>query len=93
MASAVSTFTAQNMGARQYDRVSEGYSIIVKMMLLLSVTIAAAVILGGKSFILLFGVSEEVAGLGQSFLFMLSVFYPIFGMLNLFIGSYRAPAT
>ena len=86
MASAVSTFTAQNMGARQYDRVSEGYSISVKMMLLLSVTIAAAVILGGKSFILLFGVSEEVAGLGQSFLFMLSVFYPIFGMLNLFIG-------
>ena len=65
MASAVSTFTAQNMGARQYDRVSEGYSISVKMMLLLSVTIAAAVILGGKSFILLFGVSEEVAGLGQ----------------------------
>ena len=86
MASAVSTFTAQNMGARQYDRVSEGYSISVKMMLLLSVTIAAAVILGGKSFILLFGVSEEVAVLGQSFLFMLSVFYPIFGMLNLFIG-------
>ena len=86
MASAVSTFTAQNMGARQYDRVSEGYSISVKMMLLLSVTIAAAVILGGKSFILLFGVSEEVAGLGQNFLFMLSVFYPIFGMLNLFIG-------
>ena len=41
MASAVSTFTAQNMGARQYDRVSEGYSISVKMMLLLSVTIAA----------------------------------------------------
>ncbi len=48
MASAVSTFTAQNMGARQYDRVSEGYSISVKMMLLLSVTIAAAVILGRK---------------------------------------------
>ncbi|MFQ8823530.1 MAG: hypothetical protein ACLR8Q_01405 [[Ruminococcus] lactaris] len=24
--------------------------------------------------------------MGQSFLFMLSLFYPIFGMLNLFIG-------
>lgn len=86
MASAVSTFTAQNMGARQYKRVCEGYSAAIKMVLLLSVTIAGAVIICGKSFILLFGVSEEAANLGQSFLFMLSVFYPIFGLLNLYIG-------
>lgn len=86
VASAVSTFTAQNMGAGQYKRIQEGYSIGVKMMLALSVTIAGIVILFGKPFILLFGVSEEVANLGQSFLFMLSIFYPVFGMLNLFIG-------
>lgn len=86
MASAVSTFTAQNMGARKYKRVCEGYSAGIKMMLLLSVSIAGIVILSGKSFILLFGVSEEAAALGQSFLLMLSVFYPIFGLLNLYIG-------
>lgn len=86
VASALSTFTAQNMGAKQYGRVREGYSIGVKMMLIISITIAGIVILFGKSFILLFGVSEEVAALGQSFLFMLSVFYPLFGILNLFIG-------
>lgn len=86
MASAVSTFTAQNMGAKRFDRVKEGYSIGIKMMLILSVSIALVVILCGKSFILLFGVSEEVAVLGQSFLFMLSVFYPVFGFSNLFIG-------
>lgn len=86
MASAVSTFTAQNMGAKQFERVKEGYSVGIKMMLILSISIAAVVILCGKSFILLFGVSEEVAVLGQSFLFMLSVFYPVFGFSNLFIG-------
>lgn len=86
MASAVSTFTAQNMGAKQFDRVREGYKTGLKMILILSASIAALVILCGKSFILLFGVSEEVAVLGQSFLFMLSVFYPIFGLMNLFIG-------
>lgn len=86
MASAISTFTAQNLGAGQWDRVKKGYTLGIKMMLVLSVTIAAFVILFGRSFILLFGVSAEVARLGQSFLFMLSVFYPIFGLMNLFIG-------
>lgn len=86
MASAVSTFTAQNLGAGQKERIDKGYSIGVKLMLILSISIAAIVILCGKPFILLFGVSVEVAELGQSFLFMLSVFYPIFGLMNLFVG-------
>lgn len=86
MASAISTFTAQNAGAGQYERVREGYSLGLRMMLVISVTIAAIVVLFGKAFILLFGVSPEVADLGQKFLLMLSVFYPIFGLQNLFIG-------
>lgn len=86
MASAVSTFTAQNLGAGQKDRVKKGYALGAKMMLVLSVSIAAVVILLGKSFIMLFGVSVEVAELGQHFLLMLSIFYPVFGLLNLFVG-------
>ena len=86
MASAVSTFTAQNMGANQIGRVREGYSLGVKMMFLISLSITAVVVLFGKPFILLFGVSEAVADLGQSLLTMLSVFYPVFGLLNLFTG-------
>lgn len=86
MASAISTFTAQNMGAKQLSRVREGYALGVKMMLVISLSIAAIVVLFGKPFILLFGVSEAVADLGQSLLLMLSVFYPVFGLLNLFTG-------
>lgn len=86
MASAISTFTAQNMGARQYGRVREGYALGIKMMLIISLSIAAIVVLFGKPFILLFGVSEAVADLGQGLLLMLSVFYPVFGLLNLYTG-------
>lgn len=86
MASAVSTFTAQNMGAGFQDRVRDGYALGFRMMLGISVSIAFIVVLFGKPFILLFGVSREVALLGQQFLFMLSVFYPVFGLQNLFVG-------
>lgn len=86
MASALSTFTAQNMGAKEYGRVREGFSLGLKIMLVLSVSIAGIVVIFGKPFILLFGVSEEVADLGQSLLFMLSIFYPVFGLQNLFTG-------
>lgn len=86
MGMALSTFTAQNLGAKEYKRVREGFFSGIKLILPLTVLIAVIVILGGKFFIGLFGVSDATAALGHRFFKYSGVFYPLFALQNCFIG-------
>lgn len=86
MGTALSTFTAQNIGAKEHERVKKGFFTGVKLILPLTVLISVIVIIGGKFFIGLFGVSEATAALGHRFFKICAVFYPVFALENCFIG-------
>ena len=73
----VSNFTAQNMGARKYDRIRKGFSAGLKLVWLLSIPFSILYIGFGKYLLLLFMKQSSVNALltGRQFLWILSPFY------------------
>lgn len=73
----VSNFTAQNMGARKYDRIRKGFSAGLKLVWLLSIPFSILYIGFGKYLLLLFMKQSSVDALltGRQFLWILSPFY------------------
>lgn len=80
MSNALSSYTAQNTGAGDYERVKKGYvsamAIIAAVAAVFIVTLAVA----GKYLILLFADGEDAAGVvttGKKFLLFVAMGYPI----------------
>lgn len=73
----ISNFTAQNLGARKYDRIKLGFSAGLKLVWCLCVPFCAAYILFGKYLLLLFMEQSSATALmtGRYFLWILSPFY------------------
>lgn len=73
----VSNFTAQNMGARKYERIKEGFYAGLKLVWCLSVPFCILYIGFGKYLLLLFMEQSSVKALltGRQFLWILSPFY------------------
>lgn len=73
----VSNFTAQNMGARKYNRIRKGFSAGLKLVWLLSIPFSILYIGFGKYLLLLFMKQSSVDALltGRQFLWILSPFY------------------
>ena len=81
---AMSTFTAQNIGASQHERVREGYRASYPMIFLINVIIWAVIRLGGEPFLGLFleGGSGSVAmQTGLDYLNLVSMMYFLLGLL------------
>lgn len=86
VSSALSTFTAQNVGAKNRERVEKGFKVGAMIILPVSILTALIVVLGGSSFLYMFGVSDEVCYIGKTFLYTCSIFYIFFALHNLFVG-------
>lgn len=79
---AISIFVGQNVGADNMDRAKEGLKKGIIIILILAVAVTTIVITSGFHLMKLFGVSNEVAQIGQNFFYICGVFYPIFGLQN-----------
>lgn len=73
----ISNFSAQNLGARKYERIREGFRAGLKMIWLLCIPFFILYILFGKPLLLLFMKEGSAAALfsGRQFLWILSPFY------------------
>ena len=73
----MSNFSAQNLGARQYGRIRDGFRAGLKLVWCLCVPFCLIYILLGRYLLLLFMDQTSVSALttGQQFLWILSPFY------------------
>lgn len=73
----ISNFSAQNMGARQYERIREGFHAGIKMVWCLCVPFCILYLFFGKYLLLLFMEEDSAVALmtGRQFLWILSPFY------------------
>lgn len=73
----ISNFSAQNLGAHKYSRISEGFRAGLKMVWCLCVPFCVIYIFLGKYLLLLFMEQDATAALltGRQFLWILSPFY------------------
>lgn len=77
---AMSTFTGQNVGAEDLERVKKGRRVCLWMGVGVSVAIAAAVLLLRQPLISLFGVSDDGLRYGVSYLNILCPLLFLFGL-------------
>jgi len=82
----ISTLTSQNIGASRPARARQVLISGCKLMAAVSAVLTLIIILFGKYFILLFGVSTATAELGGAFFVRISSFYIIFGLASAMRG-------
>ena len=82
MGNAMSTFTAQNMGAGKIDRVKEGYRMCYVIVLTAGAVLCIMYQLAGGAFVSLFldSGSSEAYSVGLSYVKFLSFFYSFIGL-------------
>lgn len=89
---AMSTFVAQNMGAKQADRVGYGYKICIAMSAGIGMLVAVIIHFFGTAFIGLFMDSESsknAIAIGAEYLSIVSIFYFVMGTMNVTNGVLR----
>ncbi len=80
VSNAMSAFTAQNIGARNYERIKKGYRASVGIIMCIALTLTAAYTLFGDFFVNLFLKSDssvETLESGTVFLMVVAPFYPV----------------
>ena len=85
---AMSSYTAQNIGAKKEKRVMEGYKASLLMVLIFSVVITGIVYLFGPQLLGLFlnsGAEGSAMSYGLEYMKTVSVFYVLMGLL--FVGN------
>lgn len=85
---AMSSYTAQNIGAGKTDRVKQGYKASMLMVLIFSVVITVIIYLFGPSLLGLFlnqGAEGSAMGYGLKYMQTVSVFYVLMGFM--FVGN------
>lgn len=85
---AMSSFTAQNIGADKPERVMEGYKACLLMVVIFGLTITGIIFLFGPNLLGLFlnaGTAGSAMGYGLSYMKTVSVFYILMGFL--FVGN------
>ncbi|MCL2201893.1 MAG: MATE family efflux transporter, partial [Oscillospiraceae bacterium] len=91
---AVSTFVAQNMGARLEDRAIKGFKIATGYMLIASVVMTGVLMLLSSQVLSLFVAYDdpnylEIIGIGQNYMNIMVIFYFLFAFLFAFNGFFR----
>lgn len=84
VSNAMSTFTAQNIGAGHPERVRQGYKAALSMMAVIAIAVTGVLYLWGAQFVGLFvdsGVSQGVIDVGVQYLRVVSVFYLLMGVM------------
>lgn len=92
---AMSTYVAQNMGAKKPERIKMGYRICLIMAAGIGLMIAVILHFTGESFVGLFlnsDSSAEAISIGASYLGTVSMFYFVMGSMNVSNGVMRGAA-
>ena len=92
---AVSTYVAQNMGAKKPERISQGYRICLAMAAGIGIIIAVIFHFCGEQFVGLFMDSAKGAdaiAVGAQYLSIVSLFYFVMGIMNVSNGVLRGAA-
>ncbi|MCI8458311.1 MAG: MATE family efflux transporter [Clostridia bacterium] len=80
MSNALSSYTAQNTGAGDYERVKKGYPAALGIMAAVTVVFTAVLVFAGKYLVALFtdgNNDENVIDAGKKFLWFVAAGYPI----------------
>ena len=91
-ANAISSYTAQNIGAGKYDRVKEGLKAILFMVVVFSLIITLIIFLFGSQLLSLFldpGDTSGALSYGLSYMRTVSMFYILMGVLFVTNGVLR----
>ena len=91
-ANAMSSYTAQNIGADKYDRVNKGYRANIFMVFVFSITITGIIFLFGPQIMGLFldaGAAGSAMSYGLKYIKTVSVFYPVMGIMFVSNGLLR----
>ncbi len=89
---ALSTFTAQNIGARKVERVKKGYTSSLKLITIFSIISTTLLVLFGRYFIGFFvdsDVSKRVIQFGNDYFKIVSPFYLLIGFMFCTNGVHR----
>ena len=92
ISNAMSSFTAQNIGAGKYERVREGLKACILMVVAFSLLITIILFLFGNQLLSLFldpGDTSGALGYGLSYMHTVSVFYILMGLLFVPNGMLR----
>lgn len=92
---AVSTYVAQNMGAKKPERINQGYRICMIMAASIGIVIAIIQQVFGEQFVGLFmdsATNGEAIRVGTSFVKVVSIFYFLMGTMNVSNGVLRGAA-
>lgn len=91
LAASVTTFTAQNKGAKQYKRIPTGLKTVMVMAEVYIITISALVLIGKNQLLGIFLKPEEVEAIriGTLYIVPMACFYFISGFTNSFQGYFR----
>lgn len=90
--SAMSTFTAQNIGANKPERIKKGYVTSLIMVATVAFAIAIILFVSGEEFVGMFvnkSTGQDVIEVGTEYLKVVSVFYFMMGFLNVTNGILR----
>lgn len=95
LANGVSNYTAQNIGAKKYPRIREGFAAGVRLVWTLCVPIVLLYLFAGKYLLLLFmdSSSSQALRTGMQFLWILSPFYFIISVKLVGDGILRGAGT
>ena len=86
LSAALSTYTGQNYGADNKDRMKEGYRKSLLLMLIFSIVMVTSMQIFGRNIISLFVNSEDVITMGAKALRITSLFYLFLGMIYIIRG-------
>ncbi|MCU4177555.1 MATE family efflux transporter [Carboxylicivirga sp. N1Y90] len=89
LASALSAFVGQNLGAKRIDRIKKGLRATLVMAWGISLTVTIGVILFGDHIMALFIQDENVIAHGTKYLVIVSSFYMIFSTMFVMHGVLR----
>lgn len=84
MGNALSTFTAQNIGAGKYERVKQGFKTGAVMITIVALSIAGAFFAFGEQFIGLFvdaGANADIISIGLQYVHTVAIFYVFAGVM------------
>lgn len=86
---ALSTFTAQNLGAGQEERVRKGLKSTLIMSTVYSVVITLLIIAFGQTIMTFFTNDPDVISIGQDYLVIVTSFYIFFSLMFAYTGLLR----
>ncbi|HOV46531.1 MAG TPA: MATE family efflux transporter [Exilispira sp.] len=86
---AITTFVAQNVGAKKIDRVMEGVKKTLIYSIVASVVIGVCIIIFSSQLMSIFTTDKTVQSIGKNYIFIVASFYIFFAIMFTFNGALR----